>query len=518
MMSISSIHSFFEIKLIFIIDKGCVEGSMRIQANYVDLSKLNRDYTKERNVSFKNAATYAPRCYRDIRNLANAVYENSKGSQRMLMSLYKLRGENLNNMITAIGTAGVAPFFIRYNPFSHEDKDSRAYSAWRQPISAAITLGGQLIVMSNYNKLLDKHAAFAGVDEMDLRAKPPVSVLKPIAKLEYQNYKSECLLQGKEYLPRKKWIANRIVELQDEAYYKQLKELRETMDISKVTMKEIVKPSSVNSKADKIFKDVLKNEFAYSESELTNFKNFNAFLKNGKKIAKQKNQDLNYIQDVITSKAEDLAIKDLEECIKFESKVKYRTSLILKNMQDKFAVEKLKIMKKYSSNAEENKSVSTLNKIEKETKAAAKEIYENGLQELKTKFDEIAQKADANKTQEEKILEFAYKKVAKQGSFENIKGHGTTLEEVERSVKIKKWLNNRINLSETKLKVWKDRSGLVVGLLILPITCTILNWAYPKIMKKLFPRLSDVKEAKKTQDKEARQAELALENKAKEAK
>ena len=85
-------------------------------------------------------------------------------------------------------------------------------------------------------------------------------------------------------------------------------------------------------------------------------------------------------------------------------------------------------------------------------------------------------------------------------------------------MKIKKWLINRINYSETKLKVWKDRSGLVVGLLILPITCTILNWTYPKIMKKLFPRLSEVKEAKKAALKDARQAELAKENKSKEAK
>lgn len=486
---------------------------MKIQNNYF-LPKVHA----EKSPSFKSAATYVPRCYTEVRNLANAVYENSKGSQKLLMDLYKLRGENLNNAITAIGTAGVAPFFIRYNPFSHEDKDSKAYSAWRQPISAGITLGGQLLVMSNYNKMLDRHAATAGVDEMDLRAKPPVSVLKPKANIEYNAYKANCILKGEEYLPKKKWVANRIVELQDEAFYSQLKELRKTMDISKVPMKDIVKPSAVNSKTNELFKDILKAEYNFTDSELEAYKDFNAFLKNGKKLAKVKQCDMVQVQDTVINAAENAAIKDLDAAIKFEAEVKHKTSRIFRGMNDELTKRKLEIMKNNLVNVDENKAKSAMKKIEKDVDEAAKSIYQEGLSALKAEYDRIMSIPEANRTRAERIAEFAYNKVAKQGCIKNIKDHGETLEDAINSVKVKKWLINRINYSETKLKVWKDRSGLVVGLLILPITCTILNWAYPKIMKKLFPRLSEVKEAKKAALKEARQAELAQENQAKEAK
>lgn len=489
---------------------------MKIVNTYVDSikSKYNKSLSSK---SFGAVSAYAPRCYREVRDLANAVYENSKGSQKLLMSLYKLRGENLNNFITAVGTAAVAPFFIRYNIFSREDKNSKAYSAWRQPISAGITLGGQLLVMSNYNKMLDRHAAFAGVDEMDLRAKPPTSVLKPVAKAEYPAYQAECILSGKEPLPKKKWVANRVLELQDEAYYRELRRLRETMDISKIPMSEMLRPADVNSHKNNVFRQVLVEKFGFNESDIASFKNFDDFSKNGKKLVKAKKLKMSHIQDSIVTKAEAEAIKDLENAIKFESQVKFNTSKIFKSLNDKLSAKKLEIMQKYSATSGEPKA-SLVQKIENEIEQAAKAIYEKCLAELKQNYDAIVQKPEEARTLEERVQEFAYKKISKQGSLKNIKYHGHTLEDVERKVKIKKWLNNKINLSEIKLKVWKDKSGMVVGLMILPITCTILNWAYPKIMKKLFPRLSEVKEAKKAKDKQARQAELAEEINAKEAK
>ena len=55
----------------------------------------------------------------------------------------KNMSENMKTCINAIGTAGIAPLMIIYNPLSKKDKDGRKYSALRQPVSAftAITLG-----------------------------------------------------------------------------------------------------------------------------------------------------------------------------------------------------------------------------------------------------------------------------------------------------------------------------------------------------------------------------------------
>lgn len=491
---------------------------MKIQTTYFNASKMHDVRPVDKKMAFKSAGVYAPRCYREVRDLANAVYEHSKGSQRFLMWLYKLRGENLNNAITAIGTSAVAPFFIRYNVFSHEDKDSRTYSAWRQPISAGITLGGQLLVMSNYNAMLDRHAARAGVPEMDLRAKPPESVLKPLAQQEYKNYKAAAILKGEEYLPKGKWIEKRIQEMQDDAYYSRLRELRQTLDISKVPMREIVKPSAVNAKANEMFKSVLKDVYGFSDFDVDKFKDFNDFTKSGKKLLKSKNLDMTIVQDSITNVAEDAAIADLEKVINFEAKVKYKTSQIFKEMSEQYNTNKLEIMKKHTAKMPKSNGKNLLQKIEQEIEQMAKNIYDSKMESLKVQYDEIMKKLPEELTEADNVFILAYKKVAKQGKFCNIKYHGQSLEDVIKSVKIKKWLNTQINLSEIQLKNWKDKSGLVVGLLILPITCTILNWAYPKIMNKLFPRLSEVKAAKKAALKEARQAELAQESKAKEAK
>ena len=78
---------------------------------------------------------------------------------------------------------------------------------------------------------------------------------------------------------------------------------------------------------------------------------------------------------------------------------------------------------------------------------------------------------------------------------------GTTFKELYKSVQVKQWLKARINNSEKYLSDFKQKSGIVVGLAILPFTCGILNWAYPRIMDEWFPHLSkkpapDAKEAK----------------------
>ena len=46
---------------------------------------------------------------------------------------------------------------------------------------------------------------------------------------------------------------------------------------------------------------------------------------------------------------------------------------------------------------------------------------------------------------------------------------------------------------------FKQKSGLVVGLAILPFTCGLLNWAYPRIMEEWFPNLAHSKKANNQQ-------------------
>ena len=64
----------------------------------------------------------------------------------ILRGINKLKnniGEFQDICINALGTGLLAPIFIKYNPLSKTDEDTRTYSAWRQPISALLAIATQ---------------------------------------------------------------------------------------------------------------------------------------------------------------------------------------------------------------------------------------------------------------------------------------------------------------------------------------------------------------------------------------
>jgi|GEM_PF-3948707 len=70
----------------------------------------------------------------------------------------KCAGEKTSIIINAIGTGLLAPLVIANNPLSKEDKDTKVYSALRQPISAVIAIITQLAVCMKADKIIDKLA------------------------------------------------------------------------------------------------------------------------------------------------------------------------------------------------------------------------------------------------------------------------------------------------------------------------------------------------------------------------
>ncbi|MDD3436111.1 MAG: hypothetical protein PHC64_03055 [Candidatus Gastranaerophilales bacterium] len=62
-------------------------------------------------------------------------------------------------------------------------------------------------------------------------------------------------------------------------------------------------------------------------------------------------------------------------------------------------------------------------------------------------------------------------------------------------------MGDTINKTESYFKNFKGYVGILSNLVIVSITCTVLNWAYPRIVAKLFPNL--LKNDKKAQQPEA---------------
>lgn len=68
----------------------------------------------------------------------------------------RMGGERFANLVNAGGKFAIAPLLIAFNPFSEEDKETRIYSAWKQPIEAVLTITAQLAALSQIDNYLDK--------------------------------------------------------------------------------------------------------------------------------------------------------------------------------------------------------------------------------------------------------------------------------------------------------------------------------------------------------------------------
>lgn len=76
-------------------------------------------------------------------------------SIQLLDKMKNFVGEVPNIIINAVGTGLVAPIFIKHNPLSKADDDTKTYSAWRQPVSAVLAVATQASLVAPFNNLLN---------------------------------------------------------------------------------------------------------------------------------------------------------------------------------------------------------------------------------------------------------------------------------------------------------------------------------------------------------------------------
>ncbi len=505
---------------------------MKIQGNYNSYSKVNA------NPAFGN--------YVVDRNVNRAV---SMLMPKELKGLYNLganNGENLNNIVTAIGTAAVAPIFIRFNPLSDEDPKVKAYSALRQPLSACLALGVQLPVMTAYNHMLDKWAASGKVRRIDLSANPPKSLLKKYAKLQYEQDLREFYAQGhaskeiEEVLykgrTKKQYLEDIVNESKNKIFYDKRNKLRslakEDKPITTSVLRdetgkvidwfhptkleeikdlEYVKPDELNKARNEAYPEVLKKfgidtknkelfeiKIDWSDNDpyakLEKMKNgeidipdsLKEFKKSSvKKALRKSNIKYSDFNKALEQAAEEKAITRVKQNIAEEIAVKFETSKAFNRLSEQFSTEIDRILNDHTIKTADKKLAAT---------EAEKKLVNSYIEALK---DKITQTTDSN---EIKKLNRVIEKL-KDKKINEIRYHGDTIEEVAKSVKVKRWLKAEINRREGVFKNFKKLSGLVFGLAILPFTCGLLNWTYPRFMEKFFPELCDAKaQAKKEQE------------------
>lgn len=101
--------------------------------------------------------------------------------------LAKREGEVQNQVINAVFTTTLAPFFIAFNPLSKEDEKTKKYTALRQPISALIAITGGFGMTELFNYYLNKLGSEGLIKGIDLRLAPDKGYLKFGLKSELKN-------------------------------------------------------------------------------------------------------------------------------------------------------------------------------------------------------------------------------------------------------------------------------------------------------------------------------------------
>jgi len=92
--------------------------------------------------------------------------------------LNKHAGELQNQGINALFTATLAPFFIAYNPLSKQDQKTKEYTALRQPVSAGIALTGGVAMTVLINNFMNKLFCDGNVESVDGRIMPDENYLE----------------------------------------------------------------------------------------------------------------------------------------------------------------------------------------------------------------------------------------------------------------------------------------------------------------------------------------------------
>ena len=127
----------------------------------------------------------------NIHNATRAINNEMPSFVKYLNKFRTRMGERQDIFINAVGTGIVAPIFIKFNPISKEDKNTKSYSAIRQ---TAMTIAGIVIQAGIAIPLINKYLN-RQIERGKFGEKFDANVSRIEQSLKSQGIKGEDLLQ-----------------------------------------------------------------------------------------------------------------------------------------------------------------------------------------------------------------------------------------------------------------------------------------------------------------------------------
>ena len=420
-------------------------------------------------------------------NMKEEVKAVMPASVKAMKKVSDNMGEVQNIIINALGTGLVAPIFIKWNPLSKTDEDTRTYSAWRQPVSAVLAVVTQVGITIPFNRMIERRGNNGFYDE-DFN-KTLFQDKKFIAKQIKQQYpyatanQQEALTKAKMNEQKANLLRmikeNKIVmstyEGKPHTYSddKFINLLNEVLDKKlafengeKVRCEEVIKPKKIqrceyyranNDEALKIFTDISQKLEKNGPKDVLKF--VKGQLKNTKKDSE--------LATIFT----EILDRDRNNDVESRITIKDKLDGILKDIEE-YSPKKYATAEELAAHIKADRDAARLNPIEE------------SIDILKKMKEQVKNKKTVAQIEE---------------SLDSIIGDNKNhrLANFKFSEEIAQALENRV---KNNLKGHKQIMGLIVSFLMLPVTCSLLNWCYPRFMDAVFPNLSNKKHPQEVKD------------------
>lgn len=440
-------------------------------------------------------------------NVSQTVIENEINAlnPKILRGINKLKhniGEFQDICINALGTGLLAPLFIKYNPLSDTDEDTRTYSAWRQPLSAVLAVATQglftIPIVSKINSMANEGSMTLECNKTPFKDEDYVKKL--MKKLNPGLTKQQIANKTEEYLKEQNKNLLNSLRKENTVYYsvkggenktqqiapeKFTELLDQTVDdmikaektqlehCQKVKLQKRIERSEFYRNNYDSAKNLL-NEMSAKINSTDDMKAVDNFLKSKYKSLKHNKADQHLLNMVYETEALATAGKDAlsEKINKMQGHVEKYKNFTSKEQ----VVEAVKesIADRINSH---NEALDFLNKV-KEAIKDKKSVSD--IEEMFAKQIKDSKKANKEFRLADKIF----------------------AEEVANKLK---------TLTKKHIEGVKRIATLLGALAILPLSCALLNWIYPRFMDAVFPNLSSKKhnnESKELVDKATKNSEV----------
>lgn len=399
--------------------------------------------------------------------------------------LRKNIGEFQDICLNALGTGLLAPLFIKYNPLSKSDEDTRTYSAWRQPLSAVLAVATQGLITLPFAKIIKNmtNSGWFGEECNKTPFKDDDYILKELKKLNPGMSKQELQKElAAVKLQQEETLLNSIKN-DNTVYYDYIDKKHQKMNPDNFT---------------KLLKETTASLLKEEKDQLDRCENIKYKNRLDRSIFYSKNADsarslLTEMEEIV-NKTDDLG--ELDKLFKAKYK-ELKGKKIDSHLIDMFVETQGRIP------AGKDEIIAKINKMKGHV-----DKYSSGMS-VEEITASVKASVDKRAVVHKKAIEFLNKvaeavsggKTADQieQMFEAMKKTDATFSLKDKSF-IQEVASKLKDLTKSHIEGTKRISLLLVALAMLPVSCSLLNWVYPRFMDAVFPNLSSKKHTNESKE------------------